>query len=239
MRYRLIAVFALVACSTLMADEKLNDVKKKIAERTAKHNSVQQNMKITVDMSQAGMTMKSTTTSKSKYLKKDGKLLSRIESDSKTAITGPMNQTTESKSLTVVDGEYMWTLSDSQGQKTVMKNAIPEEMKSPFDPGNAWEHFDVKVVDDDTVDGMKCWVLEMTPKDPMMKMQMSKALSYFDQKTGLMVKNVGYNSEGKVFSTMTVSDIKVDEKIDPKEFKFEPPAGVPVQEGSKIPGMGG
>lgn len=231
MRCRLIAVCLLVACSTLMADDsaKLKDVQKKIAERAAKHHSVQYKMNMTTDMSQAGMSFKSNTDSTIKYVRKDDKMLSRMESTSVTEMKGSgMDQKTETKAMSVSDGEYSWSYNDTT--KQAAKTKVQKQDKDLFDPSTAWEQFDVKAMDDEKVGDKNCWVLEMMPKNPMMKAQLDKSLTYYDQATGLMIKQVGYNPEGAVISTIIVTDIKIDEKIDPKEFVFTPPAGVTVQE---------
>lgn len=230
MRYRMIAVCILLVCPVVMADAKLDDVKKKIAERSAKHNSVQFKMEMTSDMSQPGMTMKSKSNSTMKYMKKGDKMLSRVEMNSVMVMKGPMDQTVESKGTSVVDGEFMWSYSESMGNKSATKMKVPENQKNQFDPSAGWEQFHIALKDDEAVGDAKCWVIEMTPKDAALKAQMSKSVTYYDQKTGLMAKQIGYDGEGKVMSTMTVSDVKINEKIDPKVFTFTPPPGVQVQD---------
>ncbi|MCB9852149.1 MAG: outer membrane lipoprotein carrier protein LolA [Phycisphaerales bacterium] len=243
MRCRLIAVCLLVACSVAMADnsEKLKEIQKKISERAAKHHSVQYKMNMSMDMSQAGMSIKSNTDATFKYMKKDDKMLVRQESTSVTEMKGNgMDQKTETKGTSVVDGEYSWSYSESQMGKTATKQKVRKQEQEPFDPSVGWDQFDVTPIADEKVGDKTCWVLEMTPKNPMMKAQMSKSVSYYDQATGLPVKQVAYTADGKVMSTMTVTDIKIDEKIDPKEFVFTPPAGVTVQDLSNSDnGMGG
>ncbi|MCA9256871.1 MAG: outer membrane lipoprotein carrier protein LolA [Phycisphaerales bacterium] len=245
MRYRMIAVCLLVACSTTMADEsaKLKDIQKKITERAKKHNSVQYKMKMSMDMSQAGMSIKSETTSTIKYMKKDDKVLSRMESTTNMEMKGNgMDQKSETKSTSVVDGEYTWSYSETQGMKNASKSKV-DKNKDPFDPSAIWDEFDVTLKDDETIDGKKCWALEMTPKNPMLKQQMSKSVTYYDQESALMVKQIGYDPQGKVMTTMTVSDVKLNESIDPKTFTFTPPPGVEVQDMTNakggMPGMGG
>lgn len=244
MRIRLITVCVLVACSTLMADEankKVKEIQKKLVERAGKHHSVQYDMKMTADMHQQGMKMESDT--KAKYLRKDDKLLMRMDMDSTVTMgAGPNAQKMKQTSLMIMDGEFMWSLADMMGQKMATKMKIPENGQDPFKPDEGWEKFDIKALDDAKVGDMDCWVLEMTPKDPASKAKMSKSVNYYDQKTGLLVKQIGYNEKGEAIRSITVSNIEVDKKIDPKVFEFKAPEGVKVQDMTKggmgMPGMG-
>src|SRR5690606_17354559 len=105
MRRTSIAVCFLFTCSAALAADSLEDVKKKIGERNAKHDSVQYTMKMATDMSQEGMIVKTDSTSTMKYMKRDGKMLSRTETKSSMMYKmGEMEQKTDSESLIVVDG---------------------------------------------------------------------------------------------------------------------------------------
>lgn len=241
MRFRLMAFCLLCVCSAAMADEKLDDVKKKIAERTEKHNSVQFKMNTTADMAAAGMTMKSEA--KAKYLRKDKKLLWRMETTSEVTMTNAGGQKMEQKGTIISDGEFMWSLNEMMGQKMATKMKVPENQPNPMDPQEGWEKFDITLTEDAKIGDYNCWVMEMVPKDAQTKTQMSKSVVSFDQKTGLMVKQVGYDAQGKVMSTTNVSDIKINEKLDPALFVFKAPEGVQVQDMTNmkggLPGMGG
>jgi outer membrane lipoprotein-sorting protein len=237
MRFATIAVCVLVSCSTVFAADTLEDVKKKITERNNKHNSIQYKMKMTSDISQDGMVMKTTSDAIVKYMKHDEKLMSHMDMTSNmTYKIAGTEQTTVTKGLTVVDGEYMWSVSEMQGQKYATKMKIPKEQKS-IDPSVGWEGYELKLLPDAKIDGLTCWVIEMTPTLEQIKAQLGKSVASYDQDTGLMVSNIGYDSAGKEISKVTVTDIKVNEKMDPKIFKFTPPEGVTVQDMTNSQGM--
>ena len=186
------------------------------------------------DMSQEGMVVKTDSTSTMKYMKRDGKMLSRTETKSSMMYKmGEMEQKTDSQSLIVVDGEHMWSLTDTQGQKNATKTKVSEAQQQT-DPTVGWEHFNVKLLPEEKVDGKACWAIEMTPKQGEAHAMNNRTVSYYDKETGLPLKTIGFDDKGKEVTTITISDIKINEKIDPKLFKFEAPAGVEVHDATSM-----
>lgn len=237
MRLATIAVCVLVSCSTVFAADTLDEVKKKISERVEKHNSVQYTMLTKMNIDQQGMVMTSTSTGKMRYLKHEGKLLSRMEMDSKSVTKFGGNETKmDSKMMQVVDGEYAWTLSETMGKKNCTKSKV-DKLQKTMDPFAAWTEVDAKLLPDETVDGKACWVIEMTPKQMNPMAPSGKSTHAFDKETGLMIRMIGMDQTGKEMTRTTVTDIKLNEKLDPKSFTFTPPEGVTVTDVTNREGM--
>jgi len=121
-----------------------------------------------------------------------------------------------------------------QAQK---QNVDAQTANNPFDGETTFQalekFYTLKLLPDETVDGKPCHVIEMIPTDPAMRASMGRTVSYHDKKTGVSIKNVSYDGDGKVTSTTLTTNIKIDEKVDPAQFVFKAPPGVTVQDLTK------
>ncbi len=238
-KYLLAATVVLLSCQFAIA-ETAEDVMKKIAERTKKHKTIQYKMKQTSKLDHMGQGSTTETVGDYKYLRKDDKTF--VHADMTTKMDAGMMKTS-SKSKMVVDGEFMWVHTDSvtevNGQKmpqeSVMKNKIDNKLLDPASM-EGMKNYELKLLPEEKVDGKDAWVIEGTPKDATMKTQQGRVVSWYDQKTGLPIKMIGYTPDGKEMSTTTFSDVKVDEKLSSELFTFEPPAGVQVMDMTKMGG---
>lgn len=238
-KYLLASTVLLMSCQFAVA-ETADDVMKKIAEQTKKHKTIQYKMKQNSKIEQMGQGSTTETVGDYKYLRKDDKVY--VHADMTTKMDAGMMKTS-SKSKMVVDGEFMWVHTDSMtevnGQKmpqeSVMKNKISDKLLDPASM-DGMKNYNLKLLPEEKIDGKDAWVIEGTPKDATMKSQQGRMVSWFDKKTGLPIKMVGYTPAGKEMSTTTFSDVKIDEKLSPELFTFTPPAGVQVMDMTKMGG---
>ncbi len=230
------------------AAETLESVEKKIAEEVGKYKTLQYSMHMVSDMALGEqMSTKTSSDGQTQAMRKGDKVLSRM--DSKSRMTTKMGdqppQTQEVSSLMVNDGEYMYTLTEAAGQKMAHKSK-PDPKMAGVDPLDTKKSFDtmrkdynLKLLPDQAVDGKDCWVIEATPKDTKdPNMPIGRTVSFYEKKTGLPVKSVSYDKAGKVASTMTISDVKVNADIAAERFVFKAPPGVEVMDMTKMGGMG-
>lgn len=105
---------------------------------------------------------------------------------------------------------------------------------------------ELKVLPDSSSDGRAAWVIEATPKPD--QAGQGKTVVHYDKESGQMIKMVAYSPDGKPMTTMTFSDIKVNDKISPDRFVFKAPPGQasvglvpadPLQRGMAGPVQGG
>lgn len=220
--------------------ETLEEVKKQLGEKFAGHKTVQYKVKMQSDQSVMGMSMKSTVDAIGAMARKGDKVLSRVEQESVSIRKmGDEEQKTESKSLTISDGEYTYTLMENTGQQQAVKQKIdPETQASMFDPAKMLEQFEeaylLKLLPAESVNGKPAHVIEMTPKDENMREYMGRSVLYFDQESGLGVKTLTYNNDGKVTGTTEMTDIKINADVSPDMFVFKAPPGVEVVEQTNI-----
>jgi outer membrane lipoprotein-sorting protein len=244
-----LAVVLVAGCAmAARAAETLESVEKKIAEQAGKYKTLQYDTHMVSDMSIGeGMSSKSTMDGQVQAMRKAGKVLSRVDSKSRTTMKmgDAPAQTQEVSSLMVNDGQYVYTLTDVGGQKMAHKTkpdpkaagADPMDTKQTFDAMR--KEFNLKILPDQTVDGKDCWVIEATAKDAKAPNTIvARMVMDYDKKTGLPVKSVSYDMAGKVSSTMTISDVKVNPEIPADRFVFKAPPGVEVMDMTKMGGMG-
>lgn len=104
-----------------------------------------------------------------------------------------------------------------------------EQMKSAFT---------INVLPEETVNGKKCYVLELTPKETPeppnipnpQDIMPGKNKAYFSKDSGLQVQMIMFNQAGKPITTMQYKDIDFQAKIDPSRFTYSPPPGVKVMD---------
>ncbi len=239
------AVVILGCVLSARAAETVESLQKKIGEQTGKYKTLQYNVHMVTEG--AGMP-KSVGDGQFQAIRKGDKSLTRMETRSRmTFKAGDQEQTQEYTSTMINDGEYIYTLNDAAGQKMAMKMK-PDPRMAGNDPLNSeaafmamTKDFNVKVLPDAAVDGKDAWVLELTPKDKDKggNNPLSRMVTWYDKKTGLPIKSVGYDKDGKVLNTMTISDVKTNVSIPADRFVFKAPPGVEVMDMTKAAGMGG
>ncbi len=228
-----------MACGVSVAQaETWENVSKKIAEVSKKLNSAQYKMKMTYDVKQPQMSMKSETTGTYEFTKKGEKYLYRNEMTikSETKFEGGEHKSNMTQH-TVCDGEYIYNYTETDGVKQATKEKYTDDKMPPVDQEKAFKdmekEYTVTVKPDETVDGRPTFVVEATPKREEMKAFTGKTVYYYCKETGLPVKMVSFSPQNEPQSTMTITDIKVNPEIKPDRFKFTPPAGVDVQDNTR------
>ncbi len=241
MHYRkltaLVAFVLATFVSIAQADEKLDAVEQRIVAKWEKVKSMTAKMDMVSDINQNGMQMKSTMTSTVEYLRRDGKMHSRMEGNTEiTFDMGGTPNTMKSNMLMVSDGEFMHMLTEQMGQKMCFKSKADENAATGAEMLKVLKkNFDLTLGEDEKIDGEKCWVINAKPKQAPQPNAPTKFVYYFRQKDGAILKFVGFDAADKTLMTATYSDIKFNEKIDPKRFEFKAPEGVQVMDMTNTP----
>lgn len=236
-----LGMFAGLLVSSAAADT-IESVEKEILEKLAKYTSCQGKSHVVQDMQTPDMKFKTEGQSTFECSKKGDKWLYRSEGKSKsvTVIQG-QEQKSDAYTLSICDGEHIYTYSEADGQKTAMKMAMttPFSMlpdKSYFD--NMRKDYDLKLVGDESVDGRNTWVIEAASKSAASAQpgSITTMALYFDKETGMTLKVVGKDTAGKVVMTSTTSDFKVNPQIADDRFVFKAPEGVEVMDMTQMGG---
>jgi outer membrane lipoprotein-sorting protein len=214
---------------TAAADD-LAQVEKAIAEAYGKVRSCRGKMASEVNMETPGFSMKSTTTGAYEFARKDGKFYSRSENkESGETKVGDQVTKTEGSTLSIVDPEYVYSLSEQNGVKTANKMKLQQNMDEQPLAAMRKTH-EIKLLPEETVNGAACYVIEATPKEPGMAAVQGKLVQYFTKEHGFAVKSVSFGPDGKPTFTMTFTDLEFNVDISPDRFKFVAPEGVTVEE---------
>jgi outer membrane lipoprotein-sorting protein len=209
--------------------ESIDEVAKKITDMYEKVRTLQFTSKSESDVRQEGMHSVTRSTGKTVLMRKDDRFLMRSEDKIETTMEVMGSKTThKTDTLMIQDGQFVWSLDRVNNMATKMK--APENQPNIFDVKKVWADFNHKLLPDETVDGRPAWVIEASPKDAQMSASISKQVMWYEKKTGLMLKSISHGADGKPMHTMTLGDHKINESVDEKLFKFEPPEGVFVQD---------
>ena len=222
-----LALLVFVGSVAIVRADSFDDVEKKLDAASKSVKSMQMKSSMETKMAQQGFEMTSTTTGMYWHKRDGDKVMMRMEGDSKTVQNiGGMKQETTQKTLMVSDGDIIYTLSETDGNKMVMKNKAQADTQ-PWSAAKADNEF--KVLPDESVDGADCYVFEATPKNKEAGDQ-SHTTYYCRKDCGFPVKMMAYGPDGQVMTTMTYTDIKLNVDIPADKFEFEPPAGVQVMD---------
>jgi outer membrane lipoprotein-sorting protein len=231
-RVGLVAVLLMGFGAAAMADE-LEAAQKRIVEAWNKQKSFTAKVETTQRVELGDTVMEGKSTGTLEVQREGDKVRMYTEQKiSMTTKTGKEETKMEQSSTTVMDGEFVYTLSDTGGQKSATKMKYSPLMTG--DPKATFEDFTkqkytVKLLPEETVSGRKAFVMEVTPSQPDQgPMGLGKMRYCFDQESGILLQMVTLGVDNKPMMTTTYSDLKLDAKIDPQHFKFTPPAGVKV-----------
>lgn len=208
----------------------LEEIEKQIVAAAEKIQSYTADTTMVMDMDQPGMSVKSIGKGIMEYMRKGDKALMRIENESSTTTKlGEQEQKLERKELTVMDGEFAYTLTDDGTRKSATKMKLDPThrqvaSKEMFEVLK--KDADVKALDDEKIDGTDCYVLEITPKQKVAAG--GKTKQWYAKETGILIKTITMTPDGKPMHTMIVSNIKMNPKIDAERFTFKAPEGVEV-----------
>ncbi|HKQ50240.1 MAG TPA: outer membrane lipoprotein-sorting protein [Phycisphaerae bacterium] len=223
------AVVAAIACfapPTTQDSDDLRRIEKQLLEMVPRFKTFSATLTLKIDFSGVQSWDRSDGRGTVEYLIQGDKIVSRVEITSEsTASIGASESTTRDVHTMYGDGKYTFDVGETNGTKMAFKLdtdpiqvAVPS--KEMFDKWR--KDFETKILPDENLDGKEVWVLEARPKDPE-KTPAARMLTYFRKDIPLMVKTVSYDKYDRPFQWTTLTEIKVDPKIDPERFVFKRP----------------
>lgn len=165
-------------------------------------------------------------------LRQGDKVLARIET-----MRQSLKRTEDDKlppatpSLTILDGEYTYTLRTVDGKPRVTKTSY--DAAQAGDPGELLarlaKDFQMSVEPDEKLDEQPMWVFEAERQAEFIPAGFAKRIRlWFDQRSGVLVKMVIYDVEGTSIRTMRLTEIELDVDLSPKRFEFVAPPNAEV-----------
>jgi outer membrane lipoprotein-sorting protein len=210
----------------------IEEVEKELTAAIKKTESMKGKMKTDINASFQGFEMTSVSEATLETLREGDKFKMRSEGSAKsTQKMGGTEQKKEQTMLTICDGEFTYSLSESDGTKNVTKTKAVTGEELP------WAHYgkdvQLKVLPDEKVDGADCYVVEMKMAPGAPGAGMGKMVFYCRKDCGMQIKIVGYTPEDKVMMTTVVTDIELNKSIDASRFVFKAPEGVEIMDMTK------
>ena len=214
-------------------DAKLVAAEKKLIALWNKHKSVTATMTMDGKMEQFGQPVVVKGNGAYEMQKGDDKEKIHFEvTANMTMGEGDSAMKMKTTVLIISDGEFAYTLAERMGQWQATKTKSEMVQIPPVGGEKAFaalrEGNTLKLLPDAKLDGKDTYVVEASPTVKSPNMQMKNMILNYDKKSGILLKTVVNNNEGKPMQTITFSDIKLDQKIDPDRFVFKAPEGVTV-----------
>jgi outer membrane lipoprotein-sorting protein len=85
------------------------------------------------------------------------------------------------------------------------------------------EQFEFTGVSEDTIDGRKMYVLEGKPKVPPQGISITTVKCYADEESLMLRRMVMLDEADKELTRFDLTNVKINEKLDPKMFDYTPP----------------
>ena len=243
----LVTVFSFAA--PVAVAETVESIEQKVLAAHEKVTSYTADFDMVSTMGQVPPAMKSTASGRMESLNKDGVLRFRAEMVNKVQ-AGP--QPMEAKTLSVFDGIYLYTQTETMGQTVAMKMKLDDVQigqggMTPLGPKAMFEQlrktFEVAVAPEEQVNGRDAYVLEMTPKavpgQAAPPAGFGKMKLYLDKETGVTLKMVMSDQAGSPIMTQTYKNVKINPTVEPSRFVYTPPPGVTVMDMSQMGAMMG
>jgi outer membrane lipoprotein-sorting protein len=218
-------------------DPRLAEVEAACIKAWGEPKSMTANIEIEMNLTMPGISMTGEGSGWVKMMREGELIKSRAEfTQNMTQKMGDNEQKMQSKTTTVSDGKYAYSLSENNGQKMCVKvDATKNQTQEPEEMFKTLrEQYVLKVLPDEKMDGVDVYVIEGTnkpgtPANPMM----SKIMIRIGKKHGMIVQQQMINNEGKPVQSMRYKDIQFDVPVDKSNFEFTPPEGVQVIDQTK------
>jgi len=233
MRSYVVLIAALLLCPFVARCADLDTIEAEVTSKWDKIDSMTYDMVTSMNQAGQGYSIKMDSTGNAEMKHKDAKTW-LMKMDSKTDMIQSMagkDNKMASTTLMVVDGEYSYTVSDTNGVKSGTKMKAAQWTEHAGGKGFfKWlrEENDCKVLPDESVDGVSCYVVEATSKKGGPQ---AMAMKYcFSKDHGMAIGIDTKGPDGKVISTTKLTNIKMNPSIPDDHFVFKAPAGVVMQD---------
>jgi outer membrane lipoprotein-sorting protein len=168
----------------------------------------------------------------------DGRTRTRYETRGKSYRQG--DQADDVATLSVYDGDCLYDLRRTPKGTYAMKSR-PE--RNPYDPVGrldiARRQYEARLLPDRTFEGKDVYAIEFVPRVSDETSVTRRMVSYTDRHTGLPIKTISYDADGRVVNIAEVVESALNEDIPADHFEFRPPPGVEVTDTTGGGGQGG
>jgi outer membrane lipoprotein-sorting protein len=233
-------VLVLLMATVASAGETLDQVAARLDALARQYKTIRYRVELSSVMTYNGQVVRGTQEMDHEILRlPDGRAMTRYETHSRVhrpdstrpAEAGSLGQDDESSALSIYDGRYLYDLRRGPKRIFAVKTSPAH---NPYDPvgrlQQAREQFDVGLLPEQTLEGKEVYALEFLTRPSQATAVVSRIVSYTDRQTGLPIKTISYDKEGRAVNTATVVESHVNEEIPADHFVFRAPPGVQVED---------
>lgn len=236
--FSLAAAVVLTAGAQAQQNEALKRAEADIIKKVAQLKSLSARLTVRATVHDEGIEIASTQAGTYEMLR-DGKTTKYRRQTTIKSVQriGDEEETIEQSEMVVCNGDYVYSLTDSLGVPTASKVKVDRQNSGRIDKTMFWrwhKAYDLKLLPDAMVDGVKTYVFEARPKAGKGSLP-ARSLYYFSKDHGFLVKTVFENDQGEPTEVTEYTDISFNAPIDPKRFQFEAPEGVEVVDRTELP----
>jgi outer membrane lipoprotein-sorting protein len=235
-------VFGMMAAGLVHAEQTLESVENEVEALWAKIDAFSAKMTSDTTVAMGLTSMKSHATGTLECLKQGDVALFRLEMLNKIDTGIPLVGAVEQKALSVFDGKNLYNEMEAIGiHKAFRTSGAAAADSTPASGKSMFAEFrrkgELKLLPDTTVDGEAAYVVEVTPNAQTKSASPTPVGSikyYISKKLGLQIKIEVLDDEGQPTTAIVYSDVDVNAKLAPERFEYKAPAGVTVQDMSKM-----
>lgn len=237
----MVVVVALASAATARADETLEEVGRYLDDAVRQYRTVRYKVQVTSEIaSTTGERVRGTQEIEHEILRQpNGLALTRYQAHStgRTQGGGKPERVSETSTLSIFDGRYLYDLRTTTQQVYAVKT---RPKHNPYDPigrlDQVRENFEVRLLPERTFEGQEVYALEFIPKAIDGSTLTHRMVTYMDRKTGLPLRTISYDKGGRVVNTASVVETHLNEDIPAEHFVFHTPPGVKVVDMTKVGG---
>lgn len=235
-----VAAVVLLAAASVRADETLDQVSRRLDDLVRQYRTIRYKVKLISNMTYNGQLVRGSQEMDHEILRlPDGRALTRYEARDRVrrrAISQPgqpvqPEQVEESYALSVFDGQYLYDLR--QGPKRIFA-VKTKPARNPHDPvgllQHAREQFDVYLLPERTFEGKEVYAIEFLTRPNEAGAVVRRIVTYTNRKTGLPIRTMSYDKEGRVVNIAAVVESHLNEDIPADRFVFQAPPGVQIED---------
>lgn len=215
--------------TAVRAEDTLEQVEQKILDAAKQIRALEFKQTELANVEFMGRKMRQSTESIVHYRREGEKIYFRAEQKSSESTTFEgEEQKSESKSLTVADGEFVYVLDETDGERNAIKNRPEPGLDPILDKDlfkNLHAEYNAKLLPSEKIDGRDVWVIEATPKAETPG-PIASIVFYFRQDVGIAVRTIGRDKENREIVALNLSDIQVNGDVKLELFQFKLPEGV-------------
>lgn len=224
-RFILIALVVLSTCAAQAAG--LEEIQQRILKAYQDVRSLSATLNVETRVGTGQLQREVATSGEFQFLRHDGQTRTRTDVQSTTQWQG--QDVAAQTVLRIHDGACQYVLTTTGDRSYAYK--IESKGLQDHDPRKIFldlkRDYDVAVRPEESIGGRNTYVIEgrtkagQSPPYPRVRY-------YFDTRTGLMIKSIGYDKKNEPAQTATLTNLTINERIDPDRFVFRPPPGVEV-----------